>query len=63
MLLIVEMGQAAVPFIIEEIRKSPDLLVGILSTITKIDIVRGEDRGDLSAISAAWIEWFNKTQQ
>jgi hypothetical protein len=57
---IVLMGNKVVPLIVQELRKRPDLLVGALSRITSENPVSANDRGNVYAMAAAWIEWFNR---
>lgn len=55
---IIGMGPAAIPWIIEELEREPDHWFWALHCLTGgIDPVPVADRGDLEAMSAAWVKW------
>lgn len=55
---IIGMGPAAIPWIIEELEREPDHWFWALHCLTGgLDPVSTPDRGDLEAMSAAWIKW------
>lgn len=57
---IVAMGHKAVPLIIEELERQPDLLVAALPMITHEDPVSSDERGDIYAMAVAWIAWHRR---
>ncbi|MBZ9885629.1 hypothetical protein LB535_25135 [Mesorhizobium sp. CA10] len=57
---IVSMGRVVVPLIVQELRRQPDLLVAALPQITGDDPVSEDDRGDIYAMAASWIEWYQR---
>ena len=57
---IVSMGREAVPLIIDELERQPDLLVGALTRITGENPVTSADRGDVYAMVIAWQDWFQR---
>jgi CheY-like chemotaxis protein len=54
---IVGMGQAAIPFIIASLRDKPDWWFWALKAITGDDPVPAVARGNLQAMTDAWLEW------
>ena len=54
---VVGMGQAAVPLIIASLRREPDWWFWALKAITGDDPVFPDARGDLHAMTAAWLDW------
>ena len=52
------LGPAAVPLIIGELAREPDWWFWALRAITGVDPVLEEDRGRLSAMSDAWLRWW-----
>ncbi|MCS6976086.1 MAG: hypothetical protein NZM31_03620 [Gemmatales bacterium] len=54
---IIGMGREALPLIFEELRREPDHWFWALRAITGEDPVAPEDRGKLSAMTAAWLRW------
>jgi hypothetical protein len=57
---IVGMGEAAVPLILAELKEEgdqPDMWFWALKSITGEDPVPDEDRGDMVAMSKAWLNW------
>jgi hypothetical protein len=57
---IVGMGEAALPFIIKQLRDEgddPDQWFWALRAIAKTDPVKDEDLGDYAKMAQAWIEW------
>jgi hypothetical protein len=49
--------QLAVPFLLERLRQKPDHWFWALKSITGADPVDDDDRGDLRAMSRAWLDW------
>ena len=54
---IIGMGTAAVPLILEELRREPDYWFWALESITEANPVAAEDAGRVQAMTAAWIRW------
>jgi len=54
---IIGMGKAAVPLVLERLRRNPDHWFWALKSITGVDPVNDEARGDLNAMSRAWLDW------
>ena len=54
---IIGMGTAAVPLILEELRREPDHWFWALESITEENPVPPEDAGRVKAMTAAWIRW------
>lgn len=54
---IVAMGWPAVPLLLAELQRSPDLWFSALREITKQDPVTEEAKGDLAAMASAWLGW------
>jgi hypothetical protein len=59
----VSMGDRAIPLIIGEIERQPDLLVGALVRITGENPVPQDDQGDVYAMAMAWIEWYRRRKR
>ena len=55
---IVQMGFAAVPLIIIELRKRPSFIVLALEEITHTCPIADNHRGDLRAMTEDWIRWY-----
>jgi hypothetical protein len=54
---IIELGEPAVPLLLEELDREPDHWFAALRAITGANPVRPEDRGDLARMAESWIEW------
>jgi hypothetical protein len=54
---IIRMGQAVVPFMLQDLEKRPRLWVWALPAITGADPVAADDRGDIAKMSEAWLRW------
>jgi hypothetical protein len=54
---IIQMGQAAVSLIIEELRSEPRYWFQALKAITGEDPVAPEDRGLVGKMATAWLVW------
>lgn len=54
---IIGMGPAAVPLILAEMQREPDLWFDALTAITGEQPVREEHAGDIEAMCADWIAW------
>lgn len=54
---IIEMGQAAVPLILGELRREPDHWFVALKRITGADPVPADARGDIDRMAEAWLNW------
>jgi hypothetical protein len=54
---IIGLGPAAVPLILEELRREPDQWFWALEAITDENPVAPEDAGDVQRMSEAWIRW------
>ena len=54
---IIGMGPEAVPFIIERLKLEPDHWFWALRSITGIDPVKAEARGNFAMMREAWLNW------
>lgn len=55
---IIGMGPMAIPWIIEQLEREPDHWFWALHCLSGgLDPVPHSDRGDMGAMSAAWIKW------
>lgn len=54
---VIGIGPAVVPFILESLKAEPDHWFWALSAITGENPIPDEDRGNLGAMSDAWLEW------
>ena len=54
---IIGMGVAAVPFILDELRREPDHWFWALEAITEENPVSPDDAGRVPAMTAAWLRW------
>ena len=54
---ILDMGTAAVPLILKRLKDQGGHWFSTLRTITAADPVAAEDRGNVSAMTEAWLEW------
>jgi len=54
------MGSTAVPLILQRLATAPDYWFWALKAITGDDPVAEEHRGDLKAMTKAWLEWGRK---
>ena len=54
---IIGMGKDAVPFILRDLEKSPSQWFWALRSIAGESPVRPEDRGDVDAMTVAWLDW------
>ena len=54
---IIELGEPAVPLLLEELDREPDHWFAALRAITGVNPVRAEDQGDLDKMAGSWIEW------
>jgi hypothetical protein len=54
---IIGMGQAALPLLLEELRREPDHWFWALQAITGVNPVPAPDRGDLTRMTQAWLAW------
>ena len=54
---IIGMGKDAIPFILQDLQKSPTQWFWALSSITRESPVHPEDRGNLDAMTLAWLDW------
>lgn len=54
---IIGMGPPAVPFLLDALIGEPDYWFAALEAITRLDPVPPRDRGNLDAMTYAWIEW------
>jgi hypothetical protein len=54
---IIDMGQTALPWIFEELRRDPDQWFWALQAITGEDPVPAEDRGNLPRMAQVWLPW------
>ena len=54
---IIGMGKNAIPFILRDLEESPSQWFWALRSIADESPVRPEDRGDVDAMTAAWLDW------
>ena len=54
---IIGLGPEAIPSILGQLEREPVLLFSALESISGVDPVRPEDRGNVSAMRQAWLEW------
>ena len=54
---IIGMGRSAIPFLLRELEQSPDHWFWALKSITGIDPVPPEHRGDIALMSDDWLRW------
>jgi hypothetical protein len=54
---VIGMGKDAIPFILRDLEKSPAQWFWALGSITRESPVRPEDRGDVDAMTVAWLDW------
>jgi hypothetical protein len=57
---IIGMGLAAIPFLLRELEQAPDHWFWALKSITGIDPVPEEDRGNLTLMTRDWLTWARK---
>ena len=57
---IIGMGEPAVPLIFRELEKRPNHWFWALKSITGIDPVSDESRGDIQQMASEWLEWGRK---
>lgn len=54
---IIAMGNEAIPFILRDLKESPAQWFWALRSIAGESPVHPEDRGDIDAMTAAWLDW------
>ena len=54
---IIGMGKEAIPLILRDLESTHDHWFWALRSITRESPIRPEDRGDISAMTASWIDW------
>ena len=54
---IIGMGNDAIPLILRDLEESPSQWFWALSSITRESPIRPEDRGDVDAMTLAWLDW------
>lgn len=54
---IIGMGKAAIPLILDELKKENNYWFWALSAITGVNPIKPEDRGNIPKMSEAWLEW------
>ena len=54
---IIEFGKDAIPFILRDLEKSLSQWFWALRSIAGESPVRPEDRGDVDAMTSAWLDW------
>jgi hypothetical protein len=57
---IIGMGPAALPLLVEELRREPDHWFWALQAITGVNPVPAQDRGDTTSMTQAWLAWTNQ---
>ena len=61
---IIGMGEAAIPFIIAQLKAEgdePDHWFWALRVITEVDPVADEDRGQIAKMAQSWLDWAEST--
>ncbi len=59
-LQIIGMGIRVLPHLIRELERAPDHWFAALTAITREDPVLPDQQGNLSQMTAAWLEWADK---
>ena len=54
---IIGMGKDVIPLILKEMEETPDQWFWALRAITRESPVRSADRGDIRAMTDAWLDW------
>ncbi len=54
---VVEMGSAAIPLILRDLQTAPAMWFMALREITGESPIREQDRGNIEAMRATWIDW------
>lgn len=54
---IIAMGKEALPLILDDLSRTADQWFGALREITGTSPVKDEDRGNISAMKRAWLDW------
>ena len=54
---VIGLGPAAIPLILRDLQKAPAMWFMALREITGELPIREQDRGDIEAMRAAWIDW------
>lgn len=54
---IVRMGDSAVPLILDEIKRRPSMIILALEKITGETVVSQADKGNVKAMTDAWLLW------
>jgi hypothetical protein len=62
-LQIIGMGPRAVPFLMTELRDQPNWWFPALEAITGENPVASDNKGDLYAMAADWLRWWEERQQ
>jgi hypothetical protein len=57
--MIIDLGWAVVPYIIDSLRKKPTRLLEALSQITSLNPEKPEHLGNLSKMANDWISWWD----
>lgn len=60
---IIALGRPAVSLILDELRREPDHWFIALSEITGASPVPAESRGNLSAMTDAWVKWWDEANR
>ena len=58
---IIGLGNEALPLIVREMEREPDFWFEALRAITGVNPVPRQARGDLKAMTEAWLRWARKT--
>jgi hypothetical protein len=54
---IIGMGPAAIPWLLAELEREPDHWFWALKSITMVDPVSPDDRGNIHKMAPAWLKW------
>jgi hypothetical protein len=54
---IIGMGPSVIPFLLRELQREPDHWFWAFRAITHVDPVPESDRGDIGAMTQAWLNW------
>jgi len=57
---IIDLGEAAVPYILCELELRPNFWFTALRAISGVDPVRPKDKGHIDKMSRAWLQWGRK---
>ena len=56
-LRIIAMGEAAIPLLLEELKKKPVNIFRALRVLAHHDPIKPEDEGNINKMAKAWLDW------